>query len=226
MGGRGLFVTGTDTGAGKTVAACALVRGLRGRGLDVGVMKPIETGVGSAGPLDAQALREAAGVKDTLAEICPLQFALPAAPNVAAKNEGREVDLELVSRSFATLSARHDLMVVEGAGGLRVPTAIGCDMGDLAQQLELPLVVVARMGLGTINHTLLTLGEIDRRGLALAGVILSEGNSRLSPSDRANLEHLRDELGAALVGEIEHLAPGELPPRDAVAIDALLEPHG
>ena len=84
MVGRSLFITGTDTGVGKTVVACAVVRALRERGFDVGVMKPMETGVLNEGPLDAQALRDAAGVSDTIEEICPLQFALPAAPNVAA----------------------------------------------------------------------------------------------------------------------------------------------
>lgn len=219
---RGFFVSGTDTGVGKTVAACALVRGLRARGLDLGVMKPIETGVGAAGPLDAQALREAAGVDDPLDEICPQQFSLPAAPNVAAAAEGREVDLDLLSQCFAQLAGRHALMVVEGAGGLLVPIADACDMGDLAGQLGLPVIVVARMGLGTINHTLLTLRELDRRGLALAGVVLCEADGPLPEPERANLEHLRAQLGRLLVGEIGRLGPGELPGKDALAIDRLL----
>ncbi len=220
---RGFFITGTDTGVGKTVASCALVRGLRARGIDVGVMKPIETGVGDAGPLDARALREAAGVDDSLEEICPLQFALPAAPNVAAAAEGRGVDLGSLSRSFDVLAARHELMVVEGAGGLLVPIVDGRDMGDLAKQFDLPLIVVARMGLGTINHTLLTLREIERRILKLAGVILSEADGPLSDSDRANLEHLRGELGPLLVGEIPWMAAGEPPAKDSIAISSLIE---
>lgn len=223
---RGFFVTGTDTGVGKTLAACALVRGLRARGIDVGVMKPIETGVRDAGPLDAQALRDAAGVEDSLEEICPLQFALPAAPNVAAAAEGRGVDLGLLSQSFDELARCHEMMVVEGAGGLLVPTADGCDMGDLAEQLGLPLIVVARMGLGTINHTLLTLREIERRGLELAGVILSEADGRLSDADRANLEHLREEIGGLLVGEIGWLSPGEEFSVDVIAVGSLLEGLG
>lgn len=217
----GFFVTGTDTGVGKTVAACALVRGLRERGIDVGVMKPIETGVGVAGPLDALALRDAAGVGDGIEEICPLQFAMPAAPNVAAAAEAREVDLELLAQSFAEIAGRHELMVVEGAGGLLVPTTSGSDMGDLAQQLDLAVIVVARMALGTINHTLLTLREVERRGLALAGVILCDADGSLSNSDRANLSHLRAELGPLLVGEIEYAPKGELPAKDVLAIDAL-----
>jgi dethiobiotin synthetase len=186
-------------------------------------MKPIETGVREAGPLDAIALREAAGVEDLLEEICPLQFALPAAPNVAAAAEGRGVDLESLSRSFDLLSARHGVMVVEGAGGLLVPTAQGCDMGDLAEQFGLAIIVVARMGLGTINHTLLTLREIERRELGLAGVILSEADGPLSDPDRANLEHLRTELGSLIVGEIGWLGAAQHSAQDAIMIDTLLE---
>jgi dethiobiotin synthetase len=118
------------------------------------------------------------------------------------------------------------MMLVEGAGGLLVPTADACDMGDLARQFELELIVVARMGLGTINHTLLTLREIERRGLALAGVILCEANGRLSDPDRANLEHLRGKLGGLLLGEIGWLEPGQAPDKDGIAIDALLDPRG
>lgn len=223
---RGFFITGTDTGVGKTLAACALVRGLRVRGIDVGVMKPIETGVGDAGPLDALALRNAAGVEDLLEEICPLQFALPAAPIVAAAAEGRGVDLGLLLQCFDEMASRHELMVVEGAGGLLVPTADACDMGDLAQQFGLAMIVVARMGLGTINHTLLTLREIEHRGIELAGVILSEAGGPLSDPHRANLEHLRGELGSLLVGEIRWVAPGELPVKHVIAVEALLEGLG
>ncbi|MFP8871285.1 MAG: dethiobiotin synthase [Myxococcota bacterium] len=222
MTSRGVFITGTDTGVGKTVAACALVRALRERGVDVGVMKPMETGVGRDGPLDAQALRDAAGVTDTIEEICPLQFALPAAPNVAASEEGRVVDLEVVRNTFATLSARHDMIIVEGAGGLLVPTAPGCDMGDLAQSLRMSVIVVARMALGTINHTLLTLREIERRQIALAGVVLSESNGSLSDSDRANLDHLRGELGEQIVGEIFMQSVADDTAHECIHVDRLL----
>jgi dethiobiotin synthetase len=116
---RGFFVSGTDTGVGKTLVACALVRAMRRRGLDVGVMKPIETGVGAAGPLDAQALRSAAAASEPLEEICPQSFALPAAPTVAAASEGRAVEVDAIRDAFARLSGRHDWLVAEGAGGLR-----------------------------------------------------------------------------------------------------------
>ena len=219
---RGFFVTGTDTGVGKTVVACALVRGLRARGVDVGAMKPIETGVQDEGPRDALALREAAGGGDALDAVCPQRFALPAAPTVAAAAEGRRVELDAVRRAFAALAARHDCLVVEGAGGLLVPAAEGVSMADLAGELGLPLVVVARASLGTINHTRLTLEAAAARRLALAGVVISHGSAPLTAAERKNLAALRAELGSRLVGEIPTLAAGELPGPRCLDLDALL----
>jgi dethiobiotin synthetase len=216
-----VFVTGTDTGVGKTLVGCALVRGLRARGIDVGVMKPIETGVGPEGPLDALALRAAAGSADSLEWICPQRFALPAAATVAAAAEGKRVDLAAVRDAFAKLAARHDWMLVEGAGGLLAPAADGLSMADLARDLGLPLLLVARASLGTINHTRLALEAAAARGLALAGVVISHGAAPLPDADLANLAELRAELGARLVGEIRRLAPNELPDPDCLDLDAL-----
>ena len=219
---RGFFVTGTDTGVGKTLVACALVRGLRARGVDVGAMKPIETGVQAEGPRDALALRDAAGGGDALDTVCPQRFALPAAPTVAAAAEGRRVELGAVRRAFAALAARHACLVVEGAGGLLVPAAEGVSMADLAGELGLPLVVVARGRLGTLNHTRLTLEVAAARRLALAGVVISHGSTSLTAAECENLAYLRVELGARLVGEIPSLAPGELPDPRCLDLDALL----
>jgi dethiobiotin synthetase len=220
--GLGFFVTGTDTGVGKTVVACALVRALRARGLDVGAMKPVETGVGAAGPLDALALRDSAGCVDPLDDVCPQRFALPAAPTVAADAEQRSVDRGAIRAAFDRLRARHDWLVVEGAGGLLVPAAEDLSMADLAGELALPLVVVARAALGTINHTVLTVEAAERRGLVLAGVVISHAGGALSDADAANLEALRELLGHQLVGEIVPLAPGELPKDDALDLAALI----
>jgi dethiobiotin synthetase len=218
---RGFFVTGTDTGVGKTLVACALVRALRARGLDAGAMKPVETGVGEGGPLDALALRDAAGGVDPLEDVCPQRFPLPAAPTVGAEAEGRRVDLDAVRQAFARLSARRDLVVVEGAGGLLVPAAKAATMADLAREMRLPVVVVARAALGTVNHTRLTLEAARARGLAVAGVVVSHGRGPLSAADEANLGELRRELADLLVGEIPTLARGAAPAPDA--IDALLD---
>jgi dethiobiotin synthetase len=217
----GLFVTGTDTGVGKTRVACALVAGLVGRGLDVGVMKPVETGVGAEGPLDALALRTASGADDPLDDVCPLRFALPAAPSVAAAREGRTVELAAVRAAFARQRARHAWLVVEGAGGLLVPLDERLTMADLAGELGLPLLVVARASLGTINHTRLTLEAAEQRGLPVAGVVISHAGGALSGADAENLGALRAWLGARLCGELPSLAEGEAPPPGALDPDRL-----
>lgn len=219
---RGLFVTGTDTGVGKTLVACALARGLRRRGLDVGVMKPVETGVGAAGPVDARALRDAAGVEDDLERICPQSFALPAAPSVAAAAEGRALDRRALQAAFDTLRARHEFLLVEGAGGLLVPLAEDYSMADLAGELGLPLLVVARASLGTINHTRLTLEAAQGRGLVVTGVVISHGPVPLSAADARNLAALRDLLGRRLLGEVPPLAQGEAVPDGALRWELLL----
>lgn len=219
---RGLFITGTDTGVGKTVVACAIAEALRRRHCDVGVMKPIETGVGTQGPLDAISLCEAAGVDDALDLVCPQRFALPAAPRVAAAHEGRVVDLDAIRAAHGALARRHALLLIEGAGGILVPIRAGYSMADLAMELDAPLVVVTRASLGTINHTLLTLEAIERRGLALAGVVISHGPRAISSSDRANLAALHESLGARLVGEIEPLPPEARVPAGAIDLDRLL----
>ena len=219
---RGLFITGTDTGVGKTVVACAIAEALRRHHRDVGVMKPIETGVGAQGPLDAISLCEAAGVNDSLDLVCPQRFALPAAPSVAAAHERRVVDLDAIRSAHAELARRHAFLLIEGAGGILVPIRPGYAMADLAAEFDAPLVVVTRASLGTINHTLLTLEAIDRRGLALAGVVISHGPFAISSSDRANLAALHESLGARLVGEIEPLPPEARVPADAIDLDRLL----
>jgi len=211
--GHGAFVTGTDTGVGKTLVGCLLLRCLRGRGFDVGAMKPVETGVGDAGPLDALALREAAGCNDDLALMCPQHFALPAAPEVAARVEGRAVDLVAIEAAWQTLRHRHRFLVVEGAGGLRVPVTPSLDMAELARSFDLPLLLVARGSLGTINHTLLSLDLVQRRGLPLLGVILNCPRGPLCESDLANLDFLKRELGSRLLGEIPYApAPHAIDP--------------
>jgi dethiobiotin synthetase len=220
---RGLFVSGTDTGVGKTVVACSLLQAFRARGIDVGGMKPIETGVGLEGPLDALALREAAGAVDALDDVCPLRFSLPAAPTVAARAEGRAVELWAIRSAYERLRARHDCVIVEGAGGLLVPATEELRMADLARELELPLLIVARASLGTINHTLLSLEAAVERGLAVVGVVISHADGELSGADAANLDALRDALGSALLGELPPLGAGAPPADSFIAIDRLLD---
>jgi dethiobiotin synthetase len=217
----GIFVTGTDTGVGKTVVACALIAALRKAGLRPGAMKPIETGVGADGPLDAIALRDASGGTDPLDAICPQSFALAAAPNVAARAEGREVELDSIRDAYARIAIGRDLVVVEGAGGLLVPIRSGWTMAELARELDLPLLVVARSALGTINHTCLTLESAASKGLPVLGVVISHAGARLSAADACNLLALKEILGDRLIGEIPPLAAGEAAPAGAIDIDTL-----
>lgn len=217
----GVFITGTDTGVGKTVVGCALAEMLRRRRVNVGVMKPIETGVGPQGPLDAISLIESALVEDSLDEVCPQRFALPAAPSVASACEGRSVDLARIRSCYAALAARHERMLVEGAGGLLVPIETGYAMADLARDLGLPLLVVTRASLGTVNHTLLTLEVAQHRGLSVAGVVISHGPRAISTADEKNLEALRDALGKQLVGEVPPLDPSAEFPQHAIELNAI-----
>jgi dethiobiotin synthetase len=219
----GIFVTGTDTGVGKTLVSRALIAAFRKSGLKVGAMKPIETGVGDAGPLDAIALRDAAGSTAPLATICPQQFALPAAPNAAALAEDREVDLTAIDAAYETLAKGRDLMLVEGAGGLLVPIREDWTMAELARRLGLPLLVVARASLGTINHTALTLEVAASKELPVLGVIISHAGGPISAADASNLLALKKFLGKRLIGEIPPLGPTENPPPDAINIDALTQ---
>lgn len=221
----GLFITGTDTGVGKTLVSCALARGLRTAGVDVGVMKPVETGVSGSGPEDARALIRAADVADELDLVCPIQYAMPAAPQAAAAAEELRTaatSSDRIRRAFSALSDRHAFMLVEGAGGILVPFDEKTSMADVAERLGLPVLIVARTSLGTINHTLLTLEVCNARGLDVFGVVLSHATGVLSEADKQNLEVLKRALGDRLLGEVPPLThPDEVSPSDA-GLDAVL----
>jgi len=192
---RGVFVTGTDTGVGKTLVAAALARHLRISDLDVGVMKPVETGVTdtSRPGTDAALLQWAACCGDDPALIAPYRFRAPLAPSLAAKEEAITIDLAHIVETARLLSDRHDFTIFEGAGGLMVPLAGGVLVADLVLQLNLPLLVVCRPGLGTINHTLLTVHAARTMGIPLAGFIINgmpqqpDAAEALAPHNLASL---------------------------------------
>ncbi len=187
---RGLFVTGTDTGVGKTEVSCALVAEARAGGLDLVAMKPAESGVTPGEPSDSERLRAAAGGAGDPALVCPYRFAAPLAPAVAARLAGVEVRLELILDAARALAARHAALLVEGAGGLLVPLTARETYADLAVALGLPVLVVARAGLGTVNHTALTVEALRARRLAVAGVILN----RTGPADDPSVPHNAAEI--------------------------------
>jgi dethiobiotin synthetase len=222
----GLFVTGTDTGCGKTTVGASIARSVRAAGRVVRVLKPVETGCALRGreriAVDALTLAEAAGDRSPRERLCPYPLLLAAAPQVAAAHEGVELDLARIDAAYRLASAGADLVIVEGAGGLRVPLVPGVEMGDLARRLGLPLLVVARARLGTLNHTLLTLEAAAARHLPVVGVVFSHGDPDLAPADRANLELLRRLLPVPCLGELGHGASALSPPLDVPALLAAL----
>jgi dethiobiotin synthetase len=207
---KALFVTGTDTGVGKTTMACALVSAFVRRGLTVAAMKPCETGDGD----DAARLAEATGRALDLSLVSPYRFALPASPAAAAAAVGRTVDLEVIASAFQLLVAGCDLAIVEGAGGLLVPLDDTRTMADLARRLALSLVVVARPSLGTVNHTLLTVEAARRRDLTVAGVVFSRVAPPRGPDERSNPEAIARHGRVAIFGTLPQLHPGD----DAAAL--------
>jgi dethiobiotin synthetase len=196
---------------GKTAIACGLARALVSAGRDLGVSKPVQSGAladDAAG--DTMLLRAAADVADEPDEICPYSFAAPLAPLVASQLEGRPVEAGVVLDSVAELARRHDLLVVEGAGGLLVPVGEDWTIADLAGWLALPLVVVARAGLGTVNHTLLTLEAARARGLEIAAVVLNGRSLDTDTSADTNPE-LIERFGGVAVCSVPWLVEGAGP---------------
>jgi dethiobiotin synthetase len=204
---KGIFITGTDTGVGKTVVAAVLARLLRMRGLNVGVMKPVTSGCREAdGRLvsdDAQLLCQAAGA-EYCDDVAPYLLREPVAPAEAAKQDGVRIDFTHIRESFDRLAACHDYMIVEGAGGLMVPLAGGLLVADLVRQLELPLLVVARPNLGTINHTVLTCFAAGQMELSVAGVIINDFPASPDLAERSAAHHIGSLCGAPVLGIWPH----------------------
>jgi dethiobiotin synthetase len=217
--GRGLFVTGTDTGVGKTMVSVALLRLALRRGLTPIPFKPAETGC-DPHPADARALWLAARPPITEADACLYAFRLPAAPAQAAAAEGAQVDLQRIADRARTLAAKGDLLIVEGAGGLLVPYAPGMTCADLAARLGLPLLIVARTALGTVNHTALTLREAARASLEIAGVILNRTTEAERPHESGNPDLIAELTGRRPLGTFPWLRP-ELARDPDAAADAL-----
>lgn len=222
----GLFITGTDTGCGKTSVGVVLAAAARAAGLVVRVLKPIETGCetrdGARVPADAIALARAAQDERPIERICPYRLSLAAAPEVAARREGVEIDPDVIAEACRDARVDADLVLVEGAGGLLVPIAPGLDMARLAARLSLPLVVVARAALGTINHTRLTLAAAAAHELPVAGVVVSHTDPALSAADRANLDRLLEDLPARFLGELSYTGKQLVPPLDIRSLLATL----
>lgn len=214
---RGVFVVGTDTGVGKTWIAAGLVWALRRRGLDVGVMKPVESGVAGQAHADAELLRRVAGSFDPLTDIRPYRFGPPLAPLVAARRQRTRISLATIVQRFHRLARRHDIVIVEGVGGLMVPLSVGkvppppllpkggwgdfsrtrgnhlTTTLDLARALGLPLLLVIGNRLGAINHALLTAQVAKSHSLQFLGGVINQTRRVRDDAVRTN-PHILKEL--------------------------------
>jgi dethiobiotin synthetase len=202
-----LFVTGTDTGVGKTRVSAALCRAFARRGLRVGAMKPIASGCqATAAGLrneDALALHAAMNVRARYAEVNPYAFEPPIAPHIAARDAGTIIDFAVLDRAYERLSLRSDVLVVEGAGGWLVPLDEQRSFADLAQHWQLSVVLVVGLRLGCLNHALLTAQAIVSRGLPLRGWVANAIEPAFPRGDE-NLAFLRSALPAPCLGVLPH----------------------
>lgn len=205
----GLFITGTDTGVGKTLVTTALLASLRHMGIDAAGMKPVAAGcerIDNAWMNDDVTRIRAASARSWPAEwVNPYLFRDAIAPHIAAERKGVHIEIPRIVDAFRALQAESEVVLVEGVGGFLVPIDARRDMADLAQSLDLPVILVVGMRLGCLNHALLTQEAVIRRGLRLAGWVAN----RLDPGMAAyteNLESLRLRLDAPLIAEIPYLS--------------------
>lgn len=208
---RGLFITGTGTGVGKTYLAALIARALRAAGRHVGVYKPVASGCevreGRLVSPDAVALWEAAGRPATLEQVCPQLFAAPLAPHLAARAEGRRVDPQRLRDGIQCWRSSCDVVIVEGAGGLMSPISDDDYNADMAADFGYPLVIVAENVLGTINATLQTLitASTIGDGLPVAGVVLNWPRPDANdPSTQTNADELARRCSAPLLATVAH----------------------
>lgn len=213
---RGLFVTGTGTGVGKTTVGAALVRYFRLTDQRVGAYKPVASGCHfnqQGDPIwdDVEAYFEALDGQFPRERICPQRFSAPLAPPVAARSAGLEINDELLAAGTEWWQPEVDWLLVEGAGGLLSPLSDLQSNADLAVTLGYPLLIVARLGLGTINHTLLTVEAAQRRGLEIRGIVLNSPQpSTVDESSKSNPDEIARRCDVAILGVLPYSPDGDL----------------
>ena len=198
-------MTGTDTGVGKTIATGVLAVALRAQGLNAGVMKPIETGLCDRGLPDSDWLISVAPSDDPHEMIAPYRLQTPASPLIAAAAEDLSINLSRIVSAFEALAARHDCMLIEGVGGVMVPLARNLLVVDLIGYLRLPVLIVARSGLGSINHTLLTVECLKRRGIPILGILFNNPSAPPdNPEGHQTIGTILRWTGLRLFGELPY----------------------
>lgn len=206
----GYFICGTDTGVGKTVVTAGLALGLRARGINVGVMKPVETGCtlmdGEPVPTDARFIMAAAGSHDPMDLVCPYRLKNQAAPSISSRLEDVHIDLNYINDKYFQLSLMHEVVLIDGVGGLLVPLNNSELVSDLILQLGLGMIVVARPTLGTINHTLLTINYAKMLGINVAGLIVNGfGRQAITLSERMAPDEIQHFTDATMLGMLPWL---------------------
>ena len=210
---KGIFITGTDTDAGKTVVSASLLCILRGGGIDAVPMKPVQTGCIEtrqdrfAPDLDfCIAAAELNPSREEYSLMCPFRLKDPCSPHLAAARENIEISFETIVHCFNTLAARHDFVIVEGAGGVMVPVCSEMTMLDLMRELSLPVILSARPGLGTINHALLSLHRLRQTGLTVKGIIFNNtASAEWGYIEDDNLKIIEKLGGTPVLGTIPFL---------------------
>jgi len=207
---KGVFITGTDTGIGKTIISATLLCALKSKGVDAIYMKPVQTGcLKKPGGLIAPDLEFVLSVSEFLPTekerklMAPYRFRRSCSPHLAAALERRNISLSKIMKAFDELKSRHEFVIVEGAGGILTPLARQLSMLDLMKALSLPVIVVARPGLGTINHTLLTLRELRRAKLNVLGIVINYAvKTSLSFIEKDNLQTIERLGNTRIIAEL------------------------
>jgi dethiobiotin synthetase len=200
------FVTGTDTGVGKTLISCALLRGFSARGQRAVGMKPVAAGCDADGHNDdALQLQAAGNIAAGYGQINPYCFVPATAPHLAARHHGVTIRFSRIAQCCRELAAKADVVIVEGAGGFRVPLNDEQDSADLVTELGLPVILVVGMRLGCLNHALLTVDAIAARGLVLAGWVANVLDAEM-PVLQQNIDTLQQRIAAPLLGVVPHFA--------------------
>ena len=197
MKGGGIFVIGTDTGVGKTVVAAGIAGCLKRRGIDVGVMKPVSSGFRE----DARFLMKSVASQDPIDLVNPVHLRLPLAPYMASALLHQRINVKKIRDAFKILSKKYSFLVVEGAGGLLVPLTRRTFVLDLVREFKLPCLIVARAGLGTVNHTLLTLLCLRQKRLPIVGIVLNGlDNKHRDLATKTNPKLLEELSGCRMLG--------------------------
>lgn len=231
---QGLFITGTDTGVGKTVVTAAILTYLQHQGEKSGVMKPIETGVDSrcSSPANSDALflMECGSIDDDLADVCPIRLKPAASPFQASLIENCSIQPETILSAYQILSEKYDWMLVEGVGGVRVPITRDYGVINLMRDLGLPVVVVARYQLGTLNHTLMTLDTLKQNDILVRGVVFNQTGPEAQDAIEQDQPRLIEELsGTPVLGEfpyIDNLSTQSFSPEKMKEVEASVDFSG